>query len=431
MILCVLIAEVVGLSWLDRRRFGTWITPFAVLGFPYTAIVLLAFCVSERFGFVALFPQSVLIWIVGLFLVWSTGHFLAWAVLDLKVKPFTSQEALTGDCGEGLAARLACVVAAAAIMVLAVGTLAAVNAAGGWSQIGSPEFKSAYSHGVCGHAVVWSCLLGILLIGGWRRGNRLPLLLIGALLCFVVLGQVKGRVLHLAIGGVLYRVMKGHSRVSLPKLAGVLAATFVIFSLGYLFAMVALDSGALFKADTYSFLSKHYLFYLFSGPLSFGEALRNRVADVGGDWHSIFAPFANVYRVLLHSRDLVAIGSSHDKGVIIDDSAIADNVYTFFGTLYLYLGAGGAALYVVGVSCVSYGLLISAQLRREAWLTALYCYVAANLSLGFFEFYFWHLDVYELGVLATALAYMSRAHNSNKWTGCPATNLAARFGRSI
>jgi len=430
MIVCLLIAEVVGLSWLDRERFGTWITPLTVLGFPYAAVVLLAYFVSEPLGFVAVFPPSVLIWMVGLLLVWATGQFLSWALLDFKFNPLPFLEA-HAENGMTSAIRVGTALAIVSVIVMAVGTIAALKAAGGLSQVGSADFKSAYSHGVCGHALVWSCLFGILLIGSWRRGSRMLLLLIVAIVFFLVLGQVKGRVLQLVIGGALFRVARGQLRLSPVKLAGVLATTCVIFSLGYLIAMLALDSDALLKLETYSFLSKHYLFYLFSGPLSFGEALRNRMVDVGGDWHSIFAPFANLYRVLLHSGDLVTIGSSHDKGVIIDDSAIVDNVYTFFGTLYLYLGAGGAALYVVGVSFVSYGLLVCAQLKREPWLTALYCYVAANLSLGFFEFYFWHLDAYELGVLATAVAYVSRSFNSNRRTGWPAPKLADPFGNPV
>lgn len=430
MIVFLLIAEVVGLSWLDRKRFGTWATPFSVLGFPYAAVILLASFVSEPLGFVAVFTPSVLIWMVGLFLIWGSGQFLSWALLDFKFNPLPSQEA-PAETDMTSAVRVVTAAATAAVVVMAVGTMAAVKAAGGWFQLGSADFKSAYSHGVCGHALVWSCLLGILLIGSWRRGSRMLLLLLGAILFFVVLGQVKGRVLQLVIGGALFRVVRGRLRLSPTKLAVVLATTCVIFSLGYLIAMLALDSDALFKPETYSFLSKHYLFYLFSGPLSFGEALRNRMVDVGGDWHSIFAPFANLYRVLLHSGDLVAIGSSHDKGVIIDDSAVVDNVYTFFGTLYLYLGAGGAALYVVGVSFASYGLLVCTQLKREAWLTALYCYVASNLSLGFFEFYFWHLDAYELGVLTIALAYLSRSLNSKRRIALPATKLADPFGNSV
>ena len=70
--------------------------------------------------------------------------------------------------------------------------------------------------------------------------------------------------------------------------------------------------------------------------------------------------------------------------MIIDSTGIGDNVYTFFGTLYLYFGAGGAALYVIIVGLISYGLLALTQIRREAWTTALYCYIAGFARTWFF-----------------------------------------------
>jgi hypothetical protein len=408
LVLCLLVAEVIVFGWLDRKRFGTWITPFNVLGFPYTVVVLLAYFVSDSLGFVPIFIPSVFIWILGLCLVWTSGQFLAWALIDLRMGQRTILESPPGNLNEYSATRLAVAVASVAAVIVLLGTFLALRSVGGWGQVGTPDFKAAYSQGILGHAVVWSGLLGIVLIGTCHRKNRLLVALAAITLMVVVLGQVKGRVLHLVIGGLLFRIMGGKLRLSFVKVLTLLMSTCIIFSLGYLFAMLALDPEALFKADTYSFLSTHYLYYLFSGPLSFGEALRGRMADVGGDWKSIFAPFINLYRVTLKAGALIPVGSSHDKGMIIDESGVGDNVYTFFGTLYLYLGAGGAAIYALAIGLISYAMLVFAQLKRNMWLTALYCYVAANLAVGFFEFYFWHLDFYELSAAAGLLAYASR-----------------------
>jgi Family of unknown function (DUF6337) len=396
------------LSCLDWKRFGTWITPFSVLGLPYTCVVLLSYFLSEPLGFVPIFVPSVFIWIVGLFLVWASGAFVGWAIIDLRIGRPIAQDASRLHDNESSATKIALNVAFVAILIMVLGTVVALHSVGGLVQVGTPDFKAAYSHGLSGHAVVWSSLLGILLIGTYHRGGRLQLAIIAAITFFVVLGQVKGSVLHVVIGGVLFRVMRGRLRLSLTKILAVLAGTCIIFGLGYIAAMLATDSGALLEANTYSFLSRHYLYYLFSGPLSFSEALRNGVADIGGDWHAIFAPFIDLYHVTLKAGELVVIGSLHEKGMVIDDSGVQDNVYTMFGTLYLYLGAGGAAIYAIVVGFLSYGVLIVTLLKQDAWLTALYCYIAANLAVGFFEFYFWHLDMYELSVLTGMFIYASR-----------------------
>jgi hypothetical protein len=408
LILLLLGAEVLVLSRLDRRLFGTWITPFNALAYPYCGVIFLAYLFAKPLDFAPVFAPSVLVWIAGLSLIWISGAFLAWALLDIRIgqrKTYGCSEVI-GD--QAVATRLASTTALLAIPIMALGVVVALKAAGGWSGIGSADFKAAYSQGLWGHAVVWSTLIGILLIGSYRRNNRLLLVIIIAVTFFIILGHVKGRVLHVIIGGMLLRAIQGRIRLSATKIVLFLASTCVIFALGYVFASIALDPEAMFKMDTYSFLSRHYLYYLFSGPLSFGEALRNGVADIGGDWHSIFAPFIDLYRVTLRAGQVIAIGSLHEKGMIIDSTGVTDNVYTIFGTLYLYLGAGGAAIYVITVGFISYGLLVLAQIRREAWINALYCYLAATLALGFFDFYFWFLDFYELSAVTACLMFATQ-----------------------
>jgi hypothetical protein len=82
----------------------------------------------------------------------------------------------------------------------------------------------------------------------------------------------------------------------------------------------------------------------------------------------------------------------------------SSNVYTSFGTLYLYLGAWGLAAYLAILSLVSYGILLSLR----AWLQALYAFMCSQLMFGFFEFYFWHLTAIEVPVYCIFLALLSR-----------------------
>jgi Family of unknown function (DUF6337) len=143
--------------------------------------------------------------------------------------------------------------------------------------------------------------------------------------------------------------------------------------------------------------------------LGFGEALRSGVADVGGDWQAIFAPFLNFYHALFGGH-LVAAGSTHEKGMLTDllTGTGQTNVYTAIGTLHLYFGALGAAVYlfVMGLAC--YGFLIAVRQSRSVWITASYCLIAAQLALGFFEFYFWYLTTYEVIVMGVLLAAGSK-----------------------
>lgn len=139
MILGLLVAEVVFLSRLDRKRFGTWVTPFTVLGCPYAAVAVLAYFFAPVFDFVPLDIRSVIVWIVGLFLVWLAGAFLGWGLLDMRLRP-TLQEGSQSEpaqSDDGAALRLAVPLAWAAMPLMLYGVIASVRAAGAGKKLGA------------------------------------------------------------------------------------------------------------------------------------------------------------------------------------------------------------------------------------------------------------------------------------------------------
>jgi hypothetical protein len=413
MILGLLAAEVVLLSRLDRRRFGTWVTPFTVLGYPYAAVSIAAYFVAPMFDFVPLYMGSVVVWMIGLFLVWSAGFFLAWGVLDMRLAPSLSAPrffAEPANVDDESVLRFAVPLAWAIMPVMLYGVFASVRAAGGWEQIGSIEFRDAYSFGLPAHAVVLGTLLVIVLIGLYRSGRNLIPPTIAMLLVFLILGRVKGTILQAIIGGLAFRMMRGQFHLTFKKVAIVLLSTYVVFNVVYLIGMSVFTSDDPFNPEIYQYLGRHYLFYLFAGVLSYSEALRGGIADVGGDWQAIFGPFINLFRAVLGGRPLLAAGSTHEKGMNTDllSTASATNVYTLFGTLHLYLGALGACLYVVVMGLLCYGFLIVVKRKSNAWITASYCLIAAQLAFGFFELYFWLLTSYEVIALGVILAAVTR-----------------------
>lgn len=411
MVLAVLCVEVVVLSRLDRRRFGTWVTPFTVLAYPFAAVTLLAYFLAPALDFVPLHMGSVMVWILGLFLIWAAGAFLGWGLLDIRLAPngLVPAAVTPPQWDDAKAARWAIALSWAILPILCYGVVASVNAAGGWTAIGSPDFRDAYSMGLHGHAIVLAMLLGIVLIGLYRRGDKLLVATIFMLLVFLTLGRVKGTILQVIFGGVLFRMMQGRYRLTFRKVAVLLGATYVMFNIVYLIGMSVFFSDYPVSGDVFVYLGRHYLYYLFAGVLGFSEAMRSGVADVGGDWHTIFAPFLNVGHAAFGGSMVVA-GSTHEKGMGTDllSDLSNTNVYTMFGTLHLYLGLLGAAAYVFVAGLLCYGFLLLVKNKNNAWLTAGYCLIAAELSLGFFEYYFWHLTPYEIIAMGALLALASR-----------------------
>lgn len=413
MILGLLVAEVVFLSRLDRRRFGTWVTPFTVLGYPYAAVAILAYLLAPVFDFVPLYTGSVVVWIEGLFLVWAAGAFLGWGLLDMRLAPSDQPvrfHVAPPQLDDEAVLRVAVALSWAAMPFMLYGVIVSARDAGGWTEIGSTGFRDAYGHGLHAHAVVLAMLLGIVLIGLYRQGDKRLVATIAMILVFLTLGRVKGTILQVIIGGVFFRMTRGQFHLTFKKVAILLGTTYVVFNVVYIISMQVFLADDPFDGEIYAYLGRHYMYYLFAGVIGFSEAMRSGVAGVGGDWHTIFSPFLNLYHVVF-GGSLVAAGSPHEKGMDTDllmKVSSETNVYTMFGTLHLDLGVLGAELYVFVVGLLCYGFLILVRRRNNTWVTASYCLIAGQLTFGFFEFYFWHLTGYEVVVMGALLAFATK-----------------------
>jgi hypothetical protein len=411
LILTLLLVEVMVLSRLDNRRFGTWVTPFNALAFPYTAVVLLAYFIAPLLDFAPLYMPSVLIWIVGLFLVWAAGAFLSWGLLDFRSRPASYDAGTDTTLYDREATRVATVLAWIAIPLMVYGLFSLVKAAGGWDQFGTESFRGTYSYGLHAHAEVLAVLLSVVLIGTYRRGRNLVLFTAPSLLLGVISSRTKGHIMEVVAAGAFIRVMRGTLHLSVKKIGLLAATTYALFNAVYVIGMLAVSPDNALNGETYAGLSRHYLFYLFAGPLALGQAVKSGVTDVGGDWTAIFAPIINLYRALLHAGSLVEAGSSRAKGMttgLLSNNEVGVNVYTFFGTPYLYLGVLGAVLYIIVIGFLCYGLMIVAKRSSNIWLTSAYCFVAAQLALGFFDLYFWQSMSCEVVALGAALAFVTR-----------------------
>ncbi len=411
-LLAALVVEVAVMSGLENRLTGTRITPFGVLAFPYTIVVLLAFALGPLLDFVPLNTGSLTVWMWGLFLVWMMGYLLARIVLGGPLFRGTARGFRAQFQGEVFSTKMSMSLATLSIPILILGVFLSVRAVGGWSGITSPEFKAAHAHGLHADALLLCEPLFILLVGTAKRKSRFQIALAGILMVFFLIGQVKGRVFQDLIGGFLYRVMRGRSFVSVKSVGILMFCVFFVFCSIYLGARWVWDPGAVSDSGTYVFIARHFSSYLLSGVLGFSEAYRTGTSDVGGGSSTeIFRPFVDIYRRLFDAGHEVGLGSTMEKGMAIDltDDSVdsSTNVYTLFGTLYLYLGALGFAAYVTVMALLCYALFLAAGWTRNEWVLVLYCYIGAQLLFGYFEFYFWHVDTYKIAICTLTFAAFS------------------------
>jgi hypothetical protein len=409
-IVIALIAEVLILSRLERGRIATRLTPFNILAFPYVTLVVVAYFVAPLLDLVPLSSGSIIIWMLGLFIIWMMGMLLTRGFLGGVLTRRISEQLKSPFCTEASSVRVALWLGMLLIPVLPYKFLAAKDAAGGWLAVGTPEFKAAYLHGPLAHVVVLCIPIVILLLGTATLKTRLQLAVAATIMFFILLGQAKGITLQPLVGAMAYRLIRGRALMSLKTIGIIVLCGVLVFVAVDLTAWGTADSSQLLTADTYGLLARHFCFYILAGPLALAEAVRSGNADIGGSAEAIFAPFLNIYRVATGAGDLVSEGSTKGQGADIDllnaDVGHSSNVFTFFGTLYLYLGAFGATLYVAVCGLLCYLLLMIASGTRNELLLALYCFIGSQLFFGFFELYFWHLTAVEVSFIVLGAYFL-------------------------
>lgn len=410
-----LVFEVLVLAYLDYKLFRTWFTPFNLVAWPYTVVAVLAFFFAPAMGFVSLYTPSVLIWMVGLLVFWATGFVIG---LVFECGPDSSPE--QRDIGQRFSDNSARTVAtwtSVAIMpVLVFNLYRALESVGGWLHVGTYEFKVAYEHGVAAHALQVALPLCVYLIATYKRGRNTGTLIAVLLLLFISFTQVKGTILSVIVSVVVFRATHLRSRVPLKALAAGVLASYVLFNTVYLVALATSDSSVLTDGNMYAFLARHYMYYLWSGVLAFGQALRTNVGTIGGDWFLLFAPFINIYRFVLGGGPMVIAGGPLELGVDVDPTNITvgegTNVYTMFGTLHYYLGPCGAALLAIVMAACFYGLLLMCKRSQSEWAWVLYALIGSWLVFSFFEFYFASLGfpetILDCVMLSAATRYLKR-----------------------
>jgi hypothetical protein len=408
-VFALLLTQVGLLSSLERRAFGTWLTPFTFLAVPYTAVVLLALTLGPLVGFIELEPVSILWWMAGLLVFWLGG-----AGVTLIIGPRIRRAVATETVGfefESGARVLALVLAGISIPVIAAHLNSSIARVGGAIGVGTEEFEVIYGSGLGAHLLALGTVLVILLLGVAHKKDKVLLLTASTLLLLIFARQVKYAVILPMMAVSLYRVTSNRMQLRLRAVLGVVFGAFALFFAVYLFGFWALDSTTLMQGSTYLFLVRHFLAYLLGGVLVFGHLIQAGVGTVVGDPAITFSPFVNL---LAAATSGTLVGSGNEYAAVISTAGGAPaNVSTLFGPLLIGLGYFGAAAYTLSLGLVSYCIFAACHLSRNCWLLVLWTFHASFLGLSWFGNYFELLIAIEAPAYAAALAvyaWLSRAH---------------------
>lgn len=392
----LLLCQTVLFAVLDRKLHGGWLTPFSCLAVPYTVITLFCWAFGPTFGFVPIYAESVLAWIANLAALWLAGLVVKVATKRLNMGQLSSRLSQS----EGLSRFLALATGLVLIPIIALGFIAALQKVGGITRISTDDFTRAFGTGLAAHARVLGMPIMIYLIGTGMYRSPLGLFVLGCLLLGALVYQVKGWILIPLLAGLIYRVEAERTQINLRVAVRLLALGVLVFFSAYLIGFGANDLATLTNTNTYRFLVRHFMSYMFAGILNFSELLRHGLT-LELDFRLPFLPIVNIYNYLTGGPILSPIDQTY---LVINPSIGAtSNVHSMIGTLYMSFGLGGSLAFSGLLGLLLYSLRVWARKSGSTWLLVLCSFTLSALCFGWFEYYFWHLAFVEAAVFGLFL----------------------------
>lgn len=399
LIIVSILLEIAVLGYLEVKAWKTLYTPLNFLMFPYLIVLVFTIAVSGNIGFVEFYYPSVLIWNVGL---------LLFAIPSFVLAYYTPQKAFQRN-GVIKEEHLPQILNYFALFVFLL-FLWRFRQTMAFSRgiIGSDEFGEDFcGGGLWGHMRKLTMPLLIILIYYANRKNWLGWILIILLLGINFLYQVKGWIIIPCVCGMAMRLYTGKTKLTFRLFLYMILAGMAVFSLSYLLALVVAGNGGVGQILEFAF--GHFFHYFTSGTFGLSADMYNMFPDKG-TFEVILCPFVNIANQLIGSEELV----SPINPLYYDTGIDLTNVRTYFGTLLIYANPVQFVIYIFTVSTLMYLLKIAVMRINSIYLNMVYFFECSLFAMGWFEFYFFHLDIIEVPVLIGCIYLLVRLFGGDK-----------------
>lgn len=393
LIIVSIVMEIMVLGYLDYKAWKTVYTPLNFLMLPYLIVLVFTVSVSGRMGFVEFYYPSVFVWNVGLLLFAIPSYVLAFLLpVEKRSGERTFKEAVTPPVVTYLAL-FVCLLFLWRIrqtMASSVG------------MIGSDEFgEDLCGSGLWAHLRKLTMPLLVLLLYSANRKRVLEWFLIVVLLAINFLYQVKGWIIIPCVCAMAMRLYTGKTKLTFRIFLFALFGGFLVFTFSYLLALVVAGTGGIWQIMKFTF--GHFFHYFTSGTFGLSMDILHSFPDKG-PFDVIICPFVNIANQLVGSGELVSPINPYYYHSGID----LTNVRTFFGTLLVYSNPFQFVLYTWFLSTLLYLLKIATLKFNSVYLAMVLFFECALLAMGWFEFYFFHLDIIEVPLLTGCIYLLVR-----------------------
>jgi hypothetical protein len=397
-ILLILLMEVTLLTWVEYRAWKTLYTPLCALMLPYTFVLLVTVCIAGNFGYVAFNYESLWVWIYGLPLFALPSYAFA-AILSRKVENEntpTSDISLTSHLSPLTSKFPPVLLFICAIVVLMLFAKLYTTLSAGLFLFGTDEFADEFSgHGLWAHIRTLLIPLIILMFYQVGKGCRWLWIPIVLMLILQFVNMVKGTIVIPIFAALLMRLYTGKTRMGLRLILIMVGLAVILFFLIYMVIPI-MGNGSAADMKLVQFVAEHIVHYFTSGTMGWSFDIDQNMPD-RKDFEYIVAPVVNIVHAI-KGEELVSVVNRY-YWCTGTDVATLTNVRTFFGTLFIYSDAWQFITYTLFLSTFIYAWKVATILRPSVYLNIILFYYCGLLMMGWFEFYFFHLDAIEIPLI--------------------------------
>ncbi|MCM1530664.1 MAG: DUF6337 family protein [Bacteroides sp.] len=393
----VLLAEVLLLFRIEKKMWRTLYTPLNFLMLPYAVVLGITLILSGRLGLAEFYYPSLIPWIIGLPLFAVPGwlFFLYERRSTHRNKPEINQERFLflnkNSYSRNNKAYLFKIVLAVLIIIM-LGFRLVVLLMQGKGMVGNEAFGNLFvGKGWAGHLLLLGTALMIMLL---FENRKWPTWMVSAfLLFFLFVYQVKSWIILPLLTVFFALLITERLKPRFRHLLWVGGAAVFVFFASYL--MIYLTGNRLFseavtlRAQLQS-ISGLFVHYITSGTLGLSIDMQQGVLEEP-NLQYIFAPFYNCWYFLTGKPLISGVNPEYMySGINLT------NVRGFFGTVFVFTRPAGFAFCILLFGFLSQTVFFFFRRYGTVCPTLLYAWLCAVLFMGWFEFLFCLLTVFEI-----------------------------------
>lgn len=391
LIILILILTILGLTFLEKRKYKTFLSPFILFSVPYLVLILYQVIVTNIYnwepvsvGFlIYIFLYLVTFYFVGTFSIHFFEAFYKKYSIKTQIKYGNS---LQYTRTKYKVIEIISIVVAAYLIIFFIFQLRGLPNTG---MVVQEEFQSTYSSGLNFYLRL-ICMIGTIYFWGLTNKSNQRFLLLG-FLCFIpnFLTFVKGIAFILIIGGIIANLLINNRKIQIKTVLSVFIFGILIFFSVNLIEIGIWNPDKLLKQETYEFIYGKLNTNLISGIQSFNVNISGNHEVFQDVPNPVYAPIVNLFAKIGITERIETINNIWvNLGYIPNYGAAFVNTNTHIGTLVLYCGPIVGLFINSLISLFNYFLFYRAIRNGKTIKVVCYSLFVSGLVLSWFDYYY-------------------------------------------